>query len=105
MALFTGIMILAVTDCWGAELIKPTRTLQEPEKAWGGLTIFSEPPQREVYLDGEKVGSPPLWLTEVGTGLHTIKMPHAETAVRVEKDGRKIEGWPFQGLVCHTLGT
>jgi len=49
------------------ELIEPTGTLQEPEKAWGSLTIFRGPPQTEIYLDGEKVG-----LREVETGLHTL---------------------------------
>jgi PEGA domain len=88
VSLFCSIVFLAFTNCFGAELIEPTHTLREPEKAWGGLTIFSEPPQIEIYLDGEKVGLTPLWLREVETGPHTIKIGHAETSVRVDKDQR-----------------
>ena len=88
MALFSAIMLLAITYCFGAELIEATRTPTEPGKAWGGLTIFSEPPQIEIYLDGEKVGLTPLWMREVETGPHTIKIGHAQTTVRVDKDQR-----------------
>jgi hypothetical protein len=86
--LFLCVLVLALSVCFAGELIEPTRTLQEAGKTWGGLTIFSEPPQLEVYLDGEKVGQTPLWLRKVETGLHTIKIGLSETRVRIEQDKR-----------------
>jgi len=86
--LFFCILVSAISVCFAGELIEPTRTLQEAEKTWGGLTIFSEPPQLEIYLDGEKVGQTPLWLRKVERGLHSIKIGHAQTSVRIEKDKR-----------------
>jgi hypothetical protein len=86
--LFCSLLFVAFNLCFGAELIEPTRTPREPGKEWGGLTIFSEPPQIEIYLDGEKVGLTPLWLREVKTGPHTIKIGHSQTTVRVDKDQR-----------------
>jgi hypothetical protein len=76
-----------VAGSWslGGELIEPTRTLGGPEKTWGGLTVFSEPPQMDVYLDGEKVGITPLWLRQVEAGPHKLKIKEAEKDVRVEK--------------------
>ena len=94
--LFFCMLLSAISVCLGGELIEPSRTLQDTEKTWGGLTIFSEPPQLEVYLDREKVGQTPLWLRKVETGLHTIKIAHAETSVRVEKDERIKVGF-FKG--------
>ena len=88
IGLFFCILLSTLSVCSGGELIEPTRTLQEAGKTWGGLTIFSEPPQLEIYLDGEKVGQTPLWLRKVETGLHTIKIGHAQTSVRIETDKR-----------------
>ena len=86
--LLASIAFSAITYCFGGEPIAPTRMLGEPGKAWGSLAVFSEPPQLEVYLDGEKVGLTPLWLRNVGKGIHTIKIAHAETSVSVEEGGR-----------------
>ena len=80
------IVLTAITFCFGGELMEPSRTLKEPGKAWGGLTVFSEPPQLEVFLDGKKVGRTPLWLRDVETGLHMLKIEQAETGIQVNKD-------------------
>ena len=85
---FLCVLVLTLSVCFAGDPIEPTRTLQEAGKTWGGLTIFSEPPQLDVYLDGEKVGQTPLWLRKVETGLHTIKIGHAQTSVRIETDKR-----------------
>ena len=77
--------LMAWSWCFGDELIQPTRTLGEPEKSWGSLTVFSEPPELDVYLDGEKVGPTPLWLRQVETGPHKVKINETEGDVRVEK--------------------
>jgi hypothetical protein len=86
------IVLMSLTCGFDGQLIEPTRTLQEPGKTWGGLTVFSEPPQLDVYLDGEKVGSTPLWLRDVQAGPHTLKIALVETSVHVEKGKRLIIG-------------
>jgi hypothetical protein len=78
-------LVGAMSPSFGAELIQPTRTLGGPEKTWGGLTVFSEPPQLDVYLDGEKVGTTPLWLRQVEAGFHKLKVGGTEKDFRVSK--------------------
>ncbi len=90
--LFLGILLSGVSICFGGELIEPTRTLQEVGKTWGGLAIFSEPPQLEVYLNGEKAGRTPLWIRQVETGPHTIKIADAETIVHIGKNEKLTLG-------------
>jgi len=98
--LFSSCFIIlgSVICCFAGEVIEPTRTLQEPGKTWGGLTVFSEPPQLDVYLDGEKVGKTPLWLREVQAGPHTLKIASAETSVHVEK-GKRLKIGLFKGTL------
>ncbi len=83
---FFCMMLSAITASFAGDLLEPTRTLQEPGKSWGDLTIFSEPPQLDVYLDGAKIGNTPLWLRQIETGVHTVRIGDAETSVLVEKD-------------------
>ena len=96
--LFSCCVVVSVgLSCgFAGELIEPTRTLQEPGKTWGGLTIFSEPPQLDVYLDGEKVGRTPLWLREIQAGPHTLKIASAETSLRVDQ-GKRLKIGLFKG--------
>jgi hypothetical protein len=82
--------------CLGSELIEPTRTLGGPEKTWGGLTVFSEPPQLAVYLDGEKVGTTPLRLRQVETGSHKLKIEEVEKDIRVS-EGKTARIGLFKG--------
>ena len=93
---FLGILFFPAVYCFGGELIARTRMLGEPGKAWGSLTVFSEPPQLEAYLDGEKIGLTPLWLKDLETGLHTIKIANAQTRVHVE-EGQRVKIGLFKG--------
>ena len=80
-------LCLAPLSGSGDELIPPTRTLQEPEKTWGGLTVFSEPPQLDVYLDEKKVGQTPVSLKHVQAGFHKLRVEHSETDIYLEPGG------------------
>ena len=80
-------LCLAPLGSSGDESIPPTRTLQEPGSTWGGLTVFSEPPQLEVYLDGKKVGETPVWLKHVKAGFHKLRVEHSETDIYLEPGG------------------
>jgi hypothetical protein len=80
-------LCLAPLSGSGDELIPPTRTLQEPGRTSGGLTVFSEPPQLEVYLDGKKVGETPVWLRHVKAGFHKLRVEHSQTDIYLEPGG------------------
>jgi hypothetical protein len=50
----------------------------------GSVTVFSEPPELEVFLDGSKVGQTPLWLERVSQGLHKLRVKDIETEIHLE---------------------
>jgi hypothetical protein len=65
-------------------LIPPTRSLEGPEKPPGTLTVVSEPPGLEVFLDGSRIGQTPVWLNIVEPGIHKLWIKPAETDIYVE---------------------
>ncbi len=64
-----------------SDLIAPTQTLQGKAQEQGRLTVFSEPPRLQVFLDGKNAGNTPLWLTDVKAGWHTVRIKEKETRV------------------------
>lgn len=96
MVTLTTMLLMAGSQSFGDELIDPTRTPGDPEKTWGGLTVFSEPPQLDVELDGKKVGTTPLRLRQVETGLHKLKIKEIEKDVHV-KEGKIVRIGLFKG--------
>ena len=58
-----------------AELIAPTRTLKGKNDQSGRLSVFSEPPELEVSLDGTDIGKTPVISKEVEPGTHLIVFP------------------------------
>jgi hypothetical protein len=79
-----------------SDLIAPTRTLQGGVEERGRLTVFSEPPQLEVFLDGKRAGETPLWLTEVKAGWHTVRIGEKETRVYLGAE-KALEMGLFKG--------
>ncbi len=75
----TGVFILL---CWSlpaiSELIEPTRTLNGNEKHIGHLSVFSEPPKMNVYLDGKKIGITPVVSHAVSSGKHLLHVGKVE---------------------------
>ena len=64
-----------------SDLIAPTQTLQGKAQEQGRLTVFSEPPRLQVFLDGKNAGNTPLWLTDVKAGWHTVRIKEKETRI------------------------
>jgi len=60
------------------ELVQPTRTLEDGEIQTGHLSVFSEPPKMDVYLDGEKIGVTPVFSHVVSSGRHFLQVGEAE---------------------------
>jgi len=69
-----------------AELIEPTRTLGEEDRKVGLLSVFSEPPEQEVRLDGEKIGLTPIVRFEVASGSHVLKISDTEAEIYIVPD-------------------
>jgi hypothetical protein len=51
-----------------------------------GLTVFSEPPELSVYLDGKKIGTTPVWEEKVTPGPHVLSILDDSKSIRVEAD-------------------
>jgi hypothetical protein len=60
------------------------------------VTVFSEPPELEVFLDGSKVGQTPLWLERVSQGFHKLRVKDVETEIHLEA-GKGLRVGLFKG--------
>jgi hypothetical protein len=83
LGLFPVFLFVAVTYAVSGELIQPTRTLQSSEKMPGMLSVFSEPPMLDVFLDQSNIGKTPILSMEVTPGVHTLKVEASETEIYV----------------------
>jgi len=83
LGLFLVFLFVAVTSVISGELIKPTRTLQSSENSPGILSVFSEPPGLDVYLDKLNIGKTPILSMEVTPGTHSLKVEGSETEISV----------------------
>jgi hypothetical protein len=63
-------------------LVEPTHSMEGKEEKPGELAVFSEPPNLEVMLDGEKIGETPV-AVEVKPGEHTLSIEKAEKTVNI----------------------
>jgi hypothetical protein len=80
------VVLFGMAICGGDELIEPSRKLGESEKPWGGLTLFSEPPEMEVYVDGKKVGKTPVWLRQIKAAEHVLQIGGIKTSIQIKKE-------------------
>jgi len=80
LLLFSGVSL----SLGGEGLIAPTRSLKGHQEDLGGLTVVSEPPGLEVFLDDSEIGQTPVWVKEVKPGSHKIRVRRSETDVYVE---------------------
>ena len=66
-----------------AELIEPTRTLKSQEEPTGRLSVFSEPPELDVVLDGTGIGKTPVISMEVRAGDHVLRIRDTEKEISI----------------------
>jgi len=92
LLLFTGVPI----SFGGHGLIAPTRSLEGHQEPLGRMTVVSEPPDIEVFLDGSEIGQTPVWMKEVKPGSHKIRVRRSETDVLVEP-GKTVTLSHFKG--------
>jgi len=67
-----------------AELIQPSRTLGEEPQTSGRLTVLSEPPGLNITLNGDSLGKTPIFLVEIDSGIHTLRVKDSETDILVQ---------------------
>ena len=83
LGFFLVFLFVAVPLAGSKELIKPTRTLQSSEKTPGKLSVFSEPPGLDVFLNQSNIGKTPILSMEVTPGAHNLKVETSETEIYV----------------------
>jgi len=88
MKIFVFVIVFLVVQPLAAfsELIAPTRTLSGQEPTTGRLSVFSEPPDLPVLLDGVDIGKTPVILKEVAAGTHTLRVKGTEKEITVPPD-------------------
>jgi len=64
-----------------AELIEPSRTIKGLKKPKGRLSVFSEPPELDVILDGINIGKTPVVSKEVSPGKHLLRVKKTEKEI------------------------
>ena len=72
-----------VTLAESGDMIQPTRTLQSPEKMTGKISVFSEPPGLDVFLNHSKIGKTPVIAMEVKVGMYSLEVHNAKTQIYV----------------------
>ena len=89
--------VCGVTLAFAAEeLIAPTRSLEGRVQLPGTLSVVSEPPELEVFLNGSPIGKTPIWLQEIKAGSHTLRIGKEETDLVVDT-GEKVTISFFKG--------
>ena len=76
--------------CLFAELIGPSRTPDDQHKSMGRLSVFSEPPELDVLLDGIKIGKTPVISKKVLPGVHILRVKDTEKEITI------LSGKPLQ---------
>ena len=66
-----------------AELIEPSRRLEGQQKPMGRLSVFSEPPELNVLLDGVKIGKTPVISKKVTSGVHILRVKDIEKEITI----------------------
>ena len=78
-------LLLSITGLSAAaDLIDPSRTLKNTASEPGNLTVLSEPPNLDVTLDNTPMGTTPIFLNNLTSGNHQLRVADSETTIYVE---------------------
>jgi hypothetical protein len=96
-ALSAGLLLLLINiPAFAADLIEPSRTLSSPAESAGELSVFSEPPELDINMDGTQIGKTPVVGQKVEPGIHVIRIKDSETEIYVERGKLTKLSW-FKG--------
>jgi hypothetical protein len=90
------LLFFATPFCLGGELIEPTRTPLSAERNSGRISVLSEPPGLDVFLNNSKIGQTPILSVEVNAGIHKLRVQDSETEIFV-KPGRSLQLSLYEG--------
>ena len=79
-----------------AQLIEPTRSLQDASGGAGILNVLSEPPGIEVQVDGRVIGKTPIFLARFTPGVHVLRIKDSETDIHLAAGKTTAISW-FKG--------
>lgn len=79
-----------------AQLIEPTHSLRDASDGTGLLNVLSEPPGVEVRVDGNVIGSTPVFSARFPAGVHVLRIQDSETDIRLV-DGKTFAISWFKG--------
>jgi hypothetical protein len=95
--LIVGLLLLLMGNrSLASDLIEPTRTLSNPAQSAGALSVFSEPPDLEVIMDGAHIGKTPVVVQSAALGMHVVRVKDSETQIYVEPGKSTKIAW-FKG--------
>jgi hypothetical protein len=95
--LIAGFLLLLINSLsFASDLIEPTRTLSGMGHKEGKLSVFSEPPELAVKMDGTLIGETPLELQAVEPGVHVIQVKGSEIEIYVTPEKSVKLSW-FKG--------
>jgi hypothetical protein len=81
--LAAGVLSVLLAAGADAQLIEPTRTLEQPTEGSGLLNVLSEPPGMEVQVGGRVIGKTPIFSARLPAGVHVVRIQDAETDVHI----------------------
>jgi hypothetical protein len=79
-----------------AQLIEPTRSLQDASGGAGILNVLSEPPGIEVQVDGRLIGKTPIFSARFPPGVHVLRIKDSETDIHLAAGKTTAISW-FKG--------
>ena len=94
-----GFLLIWYLSCPGilhSGLIEPTRTLETAPDDLGILSVFSEPPALEIWLDGKVIGKTPLVSVELSSGAHVLRIEGSEAKIFISPRKATSLSW-FKG--------
>ena len=92
-----GLILLLINNLsFASDLIEPTRTLSSPAESAGELSVFSEPPELDVKMDGTQIGKTPVVGQKVEPGIYVIRVKDSETEIYI-KPGKSTKLSWFKG--------
>jgi hypothetical protein len=84
-----------------ADLIEPSRTLKTAPAEPGNLAVLSEPPNLNVNLNNELIGTTPLFVKSLKSGTYQLRVADSETTIYVEP-GSTLQISLFKGEFIST---
>ena len=82
-SVFVSVFLMIPSLFVFAELIEPSRTVKGHLKPNGRLSVFSEPPELDVRLNGVEIGKTPLVSKEVTAGVHLLRIKDIEKEINI----------------------